>query len=303
MRESSELMTRKEREELEKAAAAERRKIEALTKGFGISREQAEAAVVAGISPDKLMPKEKDPYQQYLESLPPDKREQAFAVKAGLAARPGSGTSINIDMPPGITAFDRELGKKDAVQYDTWRSNAVSASQTLERIQPIKEILSSVQTGKIPEALAIAGQYFGTDAAADLQTLRAAIQPIVLSQVKQLGSGNGITDADRKFIQDGMPGFGNDPRANERVVRIMENSARANVRLFEEADDFITKNGSLRGFRPSVTFAPQSVGGPGDGKEGAGKYTVGQTINFGGKRYRVKSIDPSNPDDPELEEI
>jgi hypothetical protein len=57
MRESSDLMTRKEREELERAAAAERRKIDAAIKA-GFTPGQAEAMVVGGLKASDVKPKE-----------------------------------------------------------------------------------------------------------------------------------------------------------------------------------------------------------------------------------------------------
>lgn len=182
-------------------------------------------------------------------------RDPAYA--AWLEKNAPKGTTVNVSNV-GQSAFDRELGKVDAQTYAGWRDNAVNAQKTLDQLGNVEQILSAAQTGKINEALAMAGQYFGTEAGANLQSLRGAIQPIVLSQVKQLGSGNGITDADRKFIEAGMPGFGNDPKANERVIRIMRQSAQANLDLYNEADSYLQQNGSLRGFRPTVAPAAPS---------------------------------------------
>ena len=180
---------------------------------------------------------------------------------AFLEARRPKGTNVTVQMPAGQRAFDVELGKTDAKTYAGWRENAVQASRTLQQVGAVEQILSLQKTGKMEEAMAVAGQYFGTEAGANLQALKAAIQPIVLAQVRQLGSGNGITDSDRKFIEAGMPGFGNEPSANERAMRIMRNSAQANVRLYQEADDYLQKNESLRGFNPTVAPAPAGGGG------------------------------------------
>lgn len=110
--------------------------------------------------------------------------------------------------------------------------------------------------------MALAGQYFGTEAGANMQSLQGAIQPLVLAQVRQLGTGAGITDADRKFIEAGMPGFGNDPRANERVTRIMRQSANANIKLFEEAENFRQSNGTLVGFNPATVLRAEAISAP-----------------------------------------
>lgn len=179
----------------------------------------------------------------------PELAELDRTRRAAGAAR----TSITM---PGQNAFDRELGKADAQTYVQLRNNAGQAQQALNQIGNVEEILSLQQTGKAQEALALAGQYFGTEAGANMQALRGAIQPLVLAQVKQLGTGAGITDADRKFIEAGMPGFGNDPRANERVIRIMRQSSEANINLFNEAETFRQQNGTLVGFNPAAVLRP-----------------------------------------------
>lgn len=221
-------------------------------RALGLDGKAAQEYVLTGKLPRNAGPTTKE------RDFERAQRDPAYA--AWLDKNAPKGTTVNVSNV-GQSAFDRELGKQDAGTYATWRDNAVQAQKTLAQLENVEQILTAAETGKVNEALAMAGQYFGTEAGANLQTLKAAIQPIVLSQVKQLGSGNGITDADRKFIEAGMPGFGNDPRANERVVRIMEQSAGANIRLYEEADKHLAQVGSLRGFKPTVVAAPMGGGG------------------------------------------
>ncbi len=185
---------------------------------------------------------------------------QALRDDPGLAAidqqrRRASATSVNVNQPPGASAFSKELGKADAQSFVKLRDNAQSSAQTLSRVQDVESILSGVQTGRVNEALARAGQLFGTDAAASFQGLKGAIQPLVLSEVKKLGSGNGITDADRKFIVAGMPGIGNDPRANATVIRIMRTGALVDQEVFKAAQEALAADGSLRNFNPAAVVA------------------------------------------------
>ena len=225
-------------------------------RALGLEGKAAQEYVLTGKLPRNAGPTTKE------RDFERAQRDPAYA--AWLEKQAPKGTNVSVTMPAGQKAFDVELGKKDAGTYVQWRDNAVNAQKTLQQLGNVEQILSLQQTGKVQEALALAGQYFGTEAGANLQSLKGAIQPIVLSQVKQLGSGNGITDADRKFIEAGMPGFGNDPRANERVMRIMRDSATANIRLYEEADKHLETNGSLRGFRPTVNPATGGGGSVGD---------------------------------------
>lgn len=180
--------------------------------------------------------------------------EDPNLAAADQARRKASASSVTVNQG-GTTAFDKELGKADAQSFVKLRDNAQSSANTLQRVGDVESILGSVQTGRVNEALARAGQIFGTDAAASFQSLKGAIQPLVLSEVRKLGSGNGITDADRKFIQAGMPGFGNDPRANATVIRIMRTGALVDQEVFKAAQEHLATEGSLRSFNPAAVIS------------------------------------------------
>lgn len=183
---------------------------------------------------------------QYLQQHP-DLAQ--FDLQRRQASRPV--TNINTAQE---NAFQKALGQKDADAYVGMREQATQAANTIQQADQLEQILSAQKTGKIPEALAMAGQYFGTQAGTNLQALKGVIQPLVLSQVKQLGSGSGISDADRKFIEAGMPGFGNEPEANARVLRIMRSTAQRKIDLYKQADEYVQKNGRLGGFSsPLIT--------------------------------------------------
>jgi hypothetical protein len=201
--------------------------------------------------------------------------------------------TVNADGTPP-TAFEKELDKKDAVYYDSLRAAATTAASTKQRLDVIKGITSKAATGKIPEALAIAGQYFGTEAGKDLQTFNAATQPLFLDMAEQMKGA--LSDKDREALQQAIPRFGNDPRANKVVVDILETAANRAQSTYKEADDYAQKNRGLRGFVPSSAKAQKP-----EEKPAQGTYSVGSEVNVGGKRYRV--VPGGTPDDPELEEI
>jgi hypothetical protein len=249
MRESSDLMTRKEREELERAAAAERRKIEAAIKA-GFTPGQAEAMVVGGLKASDVKPKEKDPYQQYLESLPPEKRDQAFAVKAGLAARPGSGTSVSVNLPPQIGAFQTALGKRDAELYSTARDKATAASQALNSIDALDKILSNTQTGKPQEVLGQLAQWVGAPQGADYQATNALVNDRVFELINSLKGPATDKDAERAMAQ--IPNMGTDPRARAVVFDYLRKKAGTDIQFFDEMDAYATEQGGLQGFKPRV---------------------------------------------------
>ena len=247
---ASRIFEEEQRLAAEQAQAAQAAKLAEEERAFGrqLKLEQEKGRIRNERMPDAIRKREVLAGRPDLAALEKDFRS------AG-AAR----TSITM---PGQNAFDRELGKADAQTYVQLRNNAGQAQQALNQIGNVEDILSLQQTGKAQEALALAGQYFGTEAGANMQALRGAIQPLVLAQVKQLGTGAGITDADRKFIENGMPGFGNDPRANERVIRIMRQSSQANIKLFEEAENFRQQNGTLVGFNPATVLRTEAISAP-----------------------------------------
>lgn len=181
----------------------------------------------------------------------PNQEAQNFMLQKAHAGR--SVTSINM---ANENAFQKALGEKDAGEFVKWRDRAIAANNTLKQADVIEQILSNTQTGKVPEALAMAGQYFGTQAGADLQSLKGAIQPAVLERVKQLGTGSGISNADREFIEKGMPGFGNDPRANARLLNIMRTASKFDIDEYQRAQDYVNKNRTLAGYVPSAPTRP-----------------------------------------------
>lgn len=194
-----------------------------------------------------------------------------FDQQRRMASRPVT----NINTGRQENAFQTAVGKADAGEYVKWRDNAIQANNTLAQADQIEQIMNAQETGKVQEALALAGQYFGTDAGSSLQAMKAAIQPLVLANVKQLGSGTGISDADRKFIEAGMPGFGNTPKANARVLRIMRMVAERKIDLFNNADKYVKQHGSLQGFTsPYISGNPAPTNDSGDINELLSKYGV-----------------------------
>lgn len=202
-----------------------------------------------------------------------------FDLQRRAASRPVT----NINTGTQENAFQKALGQKDADAFVKMRDQATQAASTLTQADQLELILGAQKTGKVQEALAMAGQYFGTDAGANLQALKGVIQPLVLSQVKQLGSGTGISDADRKFIESGMPGFGNDPRANERVLRIMRQTAQRKIDLYKQADEYVQKNGRLGGFR-SALITPEAPAGAAARPRAVNQQT-GQVVEFDGSQW------------------
>lgn len=79
-------------------------------------------------------------------------------------------------------------------------------------------------------------------------------------------------------------------------------SAGYTVPKMEEAPSFSNTYGE-----PTPTAAPggtmPEAGGAGTAAPKPQKYKVDQVITVGNKKYKVKKLDPNNPDDPEVEEV
>lgn len=79
-------------------------------------------------------------------------------------------------------------------------------------------------------------------------------------------------------------------------------SAGYTVPKMEEAPSFSNTYGE-----PTPTAAPggtmPEAGGAGTAAPKPQKYKVDQIITVGNKKYKVKKLDPNNPDDPEVEEV
>lgn len=202
------------------------------------------------------------------EKAPTSAQEYERAQKdpgyaAFLESRRPKGTSVNVTLPAGQRAFDVELGKADAQTYVGLRDGAITGQNVLRQVDAIEDVLSGIETGKTQEVLAKAGQYFGTEAGADLQTMQATIVPLALAEIKKLGVNP--TDKDLEFINQGLPGFGTDPRANARVIKLLRDGANNNIRVYQEADEHIRTNDSLRGWNPSVPLPkPAAAADPKD---------------------------------------
>ena len=144
--------------------------------------------------------------------------------------------------------FETALAKADATAYSQLRDRAGAAAQSVNSIDTLDSILSNAQTGKMNEALAIAGQYFGTEAGANFQATNAIVQEQVLGLMGQLKGP--ATDQDAARIEAQIPNMGTDPRARKVVFDYLRKKAAQQVETFEHADAFLRERGNLQGWVP-----------------------------------------------------
>lgn len=190
---------------------------------------------------------------------------------------------VNVNSGEQWNPFEKELAKKDADQYQLWRTDAVNASGVLSKLDALEQISANLSTGKTQEALAIAGQYFGTSAGADMQSFNKIVGPLVLLEAQKLKP---LSNSDVNTVREMMPAFGSDPRANRIIIDILRKGSEAQIGLFKEADAHVRERRSLQGFQPSVVYQPREEAPAGGGA----------VRSFGGKRYRLVSGDPNDPE-------
>lgn len=201
-------------------------------------------------------------------------------------------TNVNVSAggatPP--TEFQKALDKKDAEYFGALRDAATTAAQTLDQVKVIEDVLTTAETGKVPQALAMAGQYFGTEAGADMQKFQAASNRMVLDLAQKMKGA--LSDSDRRMLEQAAPSFGLDPRANQVILGLIKKGASNAQSTYQAADQYASQKGGLRGFVPpqAVNLTPPTVG----------QYQIGQIIDLNGKKYRVTG---GSPDDPDVEEV
>ncbi len=144
--------------------------------------------------------------------------------------------------------FETALAKADAEAYTQLRNRAGAAQQAQNSIDTLDSILGNAQTGKMNEALAMAGQYFGTEAGANFQATNAIVQEQVLNLMGQLKGP--ATDQDAARIEAQIPNMGTDPRARKVVFDYLRKKAAQDVETFSDADGFLRERGNLQGWVP-----------------------------------------------------
>lgn len=162
----------------------------------------------------------------------------------------GNGVQVTNNLPGAISPFAKALASQDAESFRGWRDTAMSAGNTLDQLDVIRQINSLQQGGKMGEAAAMIGQYFGSDAAANRQTFNAVQKNLVLEQAKSLKGA--MSDRDIELLESTLPQYGNDPRANAVILDILTRAASKSIENFETAEAHVSKRGDLRGFRPQL---------------------------------------------------
>lgn len=166
----------------------------------------------------------------------------------------------NVNVPGAASPFDKALATEDAKTFSDWRSKAMAAGDTMQALDSLEQINNLQRGGRVGEAQAVIGQFFGSDAAADREVFNAVAQELVLNQASKLSGV--ISDRDMLTLQETVPSFGKDPRANKVIIDILRRAADKAIRNFDAAEEYRREKGNISGFRPLISLptpAPSPV--------------------------------------------
>lgn len=160
---------------------------------------------------------------------------------------------VNVNSGKAQGAFETALAKKNAEKFNDWESQALASNEILGKLGQMEQISSAQQTGKTSEAMAMAGQWFGSDAGSNLQAFNAIQKDLMLNAASNLKGA--MSDGEWRVLQSKMPDFGNDPRANQKIFDILKGAAQRNINRYDNASNYVSENGKLQGFKPKFNFS------------------------------------------------
>lgn len=146
-------------------------------------------------------------------------------------ARWGQGTTVNVDMKQDGAAA-KKIGEMEGDMYGNMQKAAMNAQVKIGKLQRLEAALKEAPQGalgpqtqrlrEIAEGLGVKGL---TGDAAPGQIARSISQEIAL-QLRDPSSGAGMpgamSDADRQFLQQMVPGLANTPEGNAQLVDYMK---------------------------------------------------------------------------------
>lgn len=151
------------------------------------------------------------------------------------------------DLDARTEEFSKAVGKADAALYESVRKEAKSAVQMEDSLNVLEEIQSKFETGKTQEALAILGQYVGTDAGAAMQAWEGTISPIVLAKAE--GLSGVLSDKDMEFLKASVPTFGRDSKANAIMIGLMRKGMQRAIENEKSMQGHLNEFGNLNNWQ------------------------------------------------------
>lgn len=217
--------------------------------------------------------------QDYIASITP---------KGFLPRTDEAGKVVGFDIDPGYQSFELERASRGATRVNVpvtlpaqnkfaeafaaqyaqdlskGREEAETAASSLDTLQTAKKMLGNMYTGALAEqrlGLAKMGAAVNPgirEKVANTEAFQSVMGQQVLNIAKQLGSGSGITNADREFAAKISGGsIALDKNTIDRLIGIQQRAAQARIKKFQQ------RGAEAFGSVPSAQGLPASAfGGP-----------------------------------------
>ena len=179
-----------------------------------------------------------------------DPRRMAFLKR-------NTGTTINNNMPGAEKAFDTEAGKLFAGEYVDIQKGARQASSMLGRLDRMEQLLATpnLKTGAgasqltdLRRAASSLGMEVDTESLGAAESVRAIANELAL-QLRNPAGGAGmpgaLSDKDREFLVNMVPGLTKTPEGNRRMIDYMKRLQQRNVEIAELANEYVRQTGRL----------------------------------------------------------
>jgi hypothetical protein len=176
------------------------------------------------------------------------------------------------------TEMQKKMGAKYADKYEKWEGEAIAGNEMLGMLQQMQKIDQLQKTGKVQEAGALIGQWFGAEAGANMQTYNSLQKKMMLEAANKLSGA--MSEGEWAILGQLMPSFANDPRANAQINKILSEAAERSISRFNSSADYFDKNQTLQGYRPPFEFS---------GRKKAEQKTQEPVKEINGKQYINKN--------------
>jgi hypothetical protein len=173
-----------------------------------------------------------------------------YQVDLKKAGRPETNVTVG-----GEKKGAEEMAKLHAKQYDTLRTNAAGADQMIDNLDNVERAINTaIQTGFAGEGLQWArrlGHALGITEASDAaagEVINMISNRLALMVRAPGGDASGgmpgaMSDADRMFLKETVPGLLKTPEGNRQVLAIMRTAAERHRALFDMAVDYAQEHG------------------------------------------------------------
>jgi len=186
-------------------------------------------------------------------SFTPNVAYQQYARDLALASR-SPGSTATVVMPTQEKEESKAVGKYFGEQYGEIQKAGLAASQTMNRLNGMGQLLEGVNTGKLaPIGMEVAAyaQSLGMNIDPKLgnrQALEAVSREMAL-QLRSPAGGAGmpgaLSDQDRKFLESMTPGLSKTPEGNRMIVEARKKLAQRDQEVAKLARDYRSKKGTL----------------------------------------------------------